>query len=82
MRQLDKMTIKLDKMAEIKKKKKKKSKLVVSSVKRVENLSYQGSPIKREVKRNEITQSCPTLCNPMDSNLHQAPPSTKREANY
>ena len=80
MRQLDKMTIKLDKMAEIKKKK--KSKLVVSSVKRVENLSYQGSPIKREVKRNEITQSCPTLCNPMDSNLHQAPPSTKREANY
>ena len=22
-----------------------------------------------------VTQSCPTLCNPMDSSLHQAPPS-------
>ena len=25
--------------------------------------------------KSEVTQSCPTLCNPMDSNLHQAPPS-------
>ena len=23
----------------------------------------------------EVTQSCPTLCDPMDSSLHQAPPS-------
>ena len=23
----------------------------------------------------EVSQSCPTLCNPMDSSLHQAPPS-------
>ena len=26
-------------------------------------------------ERNEVTQSCPTLCDPMDSSLHQAPPS-------
>ena len=25
--------------------------------------------------KSEVTQSCPTLCNPTDSNLHQAPPS-------
>ena len=25
-------------------------------------------------KESEVTQSCPTLCNPMDSSLHQAPP--------
>ena len=25
--------------------------------------------------KSEVTQSCPTLCNPMDSNLYQAPPS-------
>jgi len=24
---------------------------------------------------SEVTQSCPTLCDPMDSSLHQAPPS-------
>ena len=24
---------------------------------------------------SEVTQSCPTLCNPMDGGLHQAPPS-------
>ena len=24
---------------------------------------------------SEVTQSCPTLCNPMGSSLHQAPPS-------
>ena len=28
-----------------------------------------------EVKWSEIGQSCPTLCDPMDSRLHQAPPS-------
>ena len=27
-----------------------------------------------EVK-SEVTQSCPTLCDTMDSSLHQAPPS-------
>ena len=26
---------------------------------------------------SEITQSCPTLCDPMDSSLHQAPPSIR-----
>ena len=25
--------------------------------------------------RSEVAQSCPTLCDPMDSSLHQAPPS-------
>ena len=24
---------------------------------------------------SKVAQSCPTLCNPMDSSLHQAPPS-------
>ena len=24
---------------------------------------------------SEVAQSCPTLCDPMDSSLHQAPPS-------
>ena len=24
---------------------------------------------------SEVTQLCPTLCDPMDSSLHQAPPS-------
>ena len=24
-------------------------------------------------KESEVAQSCPTLCNPMDSSLHQAP---------
>ena len=27
------------------------------------------------VKRSEVAQSCSTLCNPMDSSLHHAPPS-------
>ena len=26
-------------------------------------------------RESEVTQSCPTLCNSMDSSLHQAPPS-------
>ena len=29
---------------------------------------------KRE-SESEVAQSCPTLCDPMDSSLHQAPPS-------
>ena len=28
------------------------------------------------VKWSEVAQSCPTLCKPVDSSLHQAPPST------
>ena len=28
-----------------------------------------------EVKWSEVAQLCPTLCDPMDSSLHQAPPS-------
>ena len=28
-----------------------------------------------EVKWSEVAQSCPILCDPMDSSLHQAPPS-------
>ena len=27
------------------------------------------------MKMNEVAQSCPTLCDPMGSSLHQAPPS-------
>ena len=27
------------------------------------------------IRESEVAQSCPTLCNPMDSSLHQAPPS-------
>ena len=27
------------------------------------------------MKESEVAQSCPTLCEPMDSSLHQAPPS-------
>ena len=27
------------------------------------------------VKVKEVAQSCPTLCDPMGSSLHQAPPS-------
>ena len=30
---------------------------------------------RSEVKWSEVAQSCPTLCDPMDSSLHQAPPS-------
>ena len=26
-------------------------------------------------KESEVVQSCPTLCKPMDSSLHHAPPS-------
>ena len=26
---------------------------------------------------SEVAQSCPTLCDPMDSSLHQAPPSMR-----
>ena len=28
-----------------------------------------------ESKESEAAQSCPNLCDPMDSSLHQAPPS-------
>ena len=28
---------------------------------------------KHKVRVSEVTQSCPTLCDPMDSSLHQAP---------
>ena len=34
-----------------------------------------GSIVKWKVKWSEVAQSCPTLCNPLDSSLHQAPPS-------
>ena len=29
--------------------------------------------MEKERKENEVAQSCPTLCDPMDSSLHQAP---------
>ena len=32
-------------------------------------------PIDLPLWVSEVAQSCPTLCDPMDSNLHQAPPS-------
>ena len=28
-----------------------------------------------KVKESEVTKQCPTLCDSMDSSLHQAPPS-------
>ena len=31
----------------------------------------------KERKESEVTQSCPTLCDPMDSSLHQAPLSMR-----
>ena len=37
-------------------------------------LSQWLPSLKRERER-EVAQSCLTLCNPMDSSLHQAPPS-------
>ena len=30
---------------------------------------------RKEGKGREVAQSCPTLCDPMDGSLHQAPPS-------
>ena len=30
---------------------------------------------KEKVKESKVIQSCPTLCDPIDSSLHQAPPS-------
>ena len=36
----------------------------------LENVSFHSNP-----KESEVAQSCPTLCDPMDSNLHHAPPS-------
>ena len=33
------------------------------------------SESKEAESESEVTQSCPTLCDPMDSGLHQAPPS-------
>ena len=32
-------------------------------------------PLWQKVKVCEVAQSCPTLSDPMDSSLHQAPPS-------
>ena len=29
----------------------------------------------QKISESEVAQSCPTLCDPMDSSLHQAPPS-------
>ena len=34
----------------------------------------QGFSEEKETE-SEVAQSCPTLCDPMDSSLHQAPPS-------
>ena len=31
--------------------------------------------VKKRKEESEVAQSCPTLCDPMDSSLHQAPPS-------
>ena len=38
-------------------------------------LSHQRSPLSSSESESEVAQSCPTLCDPMDSSLHQAPPS-------
>ena len=29
--------------------------------------------VKKNESESEVAQSCPTLCDPMDSSLHQAP---------
>ena len=31
--------------------------------------------VKESESESEVTQSCPTLCDPVDSSLHHAPPS-------
>ena len=36
---------------------------------------YQFLVCMKVKSESEVTQSCPTLCNPMGSSLHQAPPS-------
>ena len=36
-------------------------------------LSYQGNPFIYSVQFSSVTQSCPTLCNPMDYIAHRAP---------
>ena len=37
--------------------------------------SFSTKCLLNRKKESEVTQSCPTLCNPMDSSLPQAPPS-------
>ena len=36
---------------------------------------HQKVTRRKSESENEVVQSCLTLCNPMDSSLHQAPPS-------
>ena len=38
----------------------------------LEKVSFHSNPKERK-KESEVAQSCPTLCDPMDSSLHQAP---------
>ena len=39
------------------------------------NPSAPGQCCYPSESESEVAQSCPTLCDPMDSSLHQAPPS-------
>ena len=42
----------------------------------IASVQFSGSVVYDSLKwRSEVAQSCPALCNPMDSSLHQAPPS-------
>ena len=34
-----------------------------------------SNSLYKTIKQSEVAQSCPTLWDPMDSSLHQAPPS-------
>ena len=45
---------------------------------------FSFCPQSFPASESEVTQSCLTLCNPMDSSLHQAPPSTgfSRQENW
>ena len=36
---------------------------------------YVKCMLRERGKEREVAQSCPTLCDPMDSSVHQAPPS-------
>ena len=38
--------------------------------------AYDITLMAQNESESEVAQSCPTLCDPMGSSLHQAPPST------
>ena len=52
--------------------------LVAQTVKRLPGMQETGVRSlgwEDPLEKSEVAQSCPSLCNPMDSSLHQAPAS-------